>query len=667
MEFKLFSDAVRKQYTSMSDKGQLFRADVSKSDMWQTYLLSFPEGTNPVFRERTEHDCNCCRGFINNAGNAVYINDSNELESIWDIELDGYYGVVAKAMSELIKTAKIRNVFKHFEQTMGVESNKDTDSEIIWNHFHAQTFAKNYCVKGSIDSKMGDFQGNFGVLKRGLTEIKVEAVDTVLELIAQDSLYRGAEHLKTLKLLKKHLIATKRLRSDKLDLYCWKVSVALGRASRVRNSVIGTLVVDLSDGVDLSDAVKAFESKVAPLNYKRTTALVTPTMIANAQKLAVELGIVDSLSRRYAVAEDLTINNVLFADSAIRPAMNAFEKLTAKSTEPVKNYDKVESIGIDKFIADVLPKADSLELMFENKHSANCVSLIAPQNADAKPIFKWGNNFSWAYAGDVTDSIKERIKKAGGSITGDLRCSLAWFNYDDLDIHVKEPNGGLISYSRKHSQYSDGYLDVDMNAGGGGSRNAVENIVFTDKKRMQEGQYEVIVHNYAKRESIDVGCTIEIEFCGTITTFNYPLAIPDRKKISVATFNYSHRKGVEFIKTIPSTEVSKDICGVQTGKFQKVNMVMCSPNHWDGNQIGNLHHFFMLDGFINEDTPRGFFNEFLMGEFTEHRKVFEALGAQMRVEHSDEQLSGLGFSATSRNEVLCRVQGAFSRVVKIKF
>jgi hypothetical protein len=32
-----------------------------------------------------------------------------------------------------------------------------------------------------------------------------------------------------------------------------------------------------------------------------------------------------------------------------------------------------------------------------------------------------------------------------------------------------------------------------------------------------------------------------------------------------------------------------------------------------------------------------------------------------------QQLSGLGFSSTQRNSVLCRVSGSFSRVIKIVF
>ena len=50
-----------------------------------------------------------------------------------------------------------------------------------------------------------------------------------------------------------------------------------------------------------------------------------------------------------------------------------------------------------------------------------------------------------------------------------------------------------------------------------------------------------------------------------------------------------------------------------------------------------------------------------------HKRVFEALGSKMRVEPSEEQLSGLGFSSTQRNALVCKVSGSFNRMIKITF
>jgi len=389
-------------------------------------------------------------------------------------------------------------------------------------------------------------------------------------------------------------------------------------------------------------------------------------MISNAQKKVAELGIESALERRYAVTDDITFNNVLFADRSVKKTMNVFDELASSVPAKVSNLNKVEEVDIATFIGTILPKAESVEMLLENKHSNNLMSLIAPKNADSEHILKWSNNFSWAYNGEVTDSIKERVKNAGGNVNGVLRCSLSWFNYDDLDIHVVEPNRNLIYYRHKMSGTS-GVLDVDMNAGGSKSRKAVENITWSDKSRMLEGIYTVTINNYSLRETIDVGFDVEIEYEGTTYTFHYSQKVPNKGNVTVAKFDLSKACGIKFIESLPSTQAVKEVWGLPTQTFHKVRMVMNSPNHWDGHKTGNKHWFFVLDKCLNDKPARGFFNEFLKNDLTEHRKVFEVLGSKMKTEVSDTQLSGLGFSSTQKNSVFCKVTGSFNRTLKINF
>lgn len=94
---------------------------------------------------------------------------------------------------------------------------------------------------------------------------------------------------------------------------------------------------------------------------------------------------------------------------------------------------------------------------------------------------------------------------------------------------------------------------------------------------------------------------------------------------------------------------------------------MLSPNYWDGQGIGNKHYFFIIEGCKNPESVRGFYNEFLKDDLMSQKRVFEVLGSKMKIDYSDNQLSGLGFSSTIRNSIICRVKGATERILKINF
>jgi hypothetical protein len=666
LDFKVLQSAVAKQFKQLSES-RLFVVSLDKDKLWETYLNSFPAGYNPVYKKRTEHDCGCCRHFVKALGGVVTIADG-VVRTLWDFQVEGVYQEVAVAMAEFVRRHTIDNVYLYYDRLVGTASNRQLleDSSVqTWNHFYVNLPDSAMVKKDQIGTRLGEARSTFDVMKRGLSEITTDAVDTVLELISQNSLYRGEEHKQAVtefKKLQAHFL--KRKGEAARDLFVWE---NLNPAARTRNTVIGTLLVDLSEGKELEDAVKGFESKVAPTNYKRPTALVTKAMVAKAQATVAELGLTTALERRYATLDDITVRNILFADRAVKRAMNVFEEISAGASVDVKKLGKVEEVSIAEFISKVLPTANSLEALFENRHASNLVSLVAPIDPTAKPLFKWPNGFSWSYVGDLADSIKERVKQAGGNVTGDFRASLAWFNYDDLDLHLKEPHGFNIYFGNKVDRQTGGNLDVDMNAGGGKTRTPVENITFPKRSKMAEGQYHLVVNQFCQRESTDVGFELEMEFDGTVYSFAWPNAIKTGNNVVVCKFKYSHKEGLTILESLPSKQASKMVWNLPTQTFQKVRVVMLSPNHWDEREIGNRHFFFMLEGCQNAGTARGFFNEFLSEALTPHRKVLEMVGARMKTEESEAQLSGIGFSSTKRDYLLCRVTGSFSRVVKVLF
>ena len=685
MNFDTFRSAVATQFARMQSY-PMYSVSIDKDLLWSTYLDSFPPGTNNLYRERREYDCSCCRQFIRAVGDVVAYIDGR-LESIWDIQVsEPAYEVVSMKLAELVKSHPIHSPFSHYEKSAGTVKSFEMDPESLsetpviktWTHFHVNINKSLVIAKDEIPTAISKARSEHDVFLRALREITIDSIDTVLDLISQNSLYRGEEHRNSVETFRKAKVEFSTLSSpESEDLYAWTSRHAGGHVTHIRNTAIGTLLTDLSNGVDLEEAVKSFESKVAPTNYKRPSSLITPAMIQKARETVQSLGLESALERRFATINDININNLLFTDRS-RPKVDSdvFDDLSSSSsTRKPQKLDRVEEVSIDRFLSDILPRVESIELMFENRHQHNLVSLIAPSDPTAGRLFKWDNGFSWSYAGEFADAIKERVKKAGGSVTGDVCCRLGWYNFDDLDLHIIEPGKrtGYRPYeiyfgNRYTASPGGGRLDVDMNAGGGLTREPVENIFYSNRSTMPEGEYHLYVHQYNKRESDNVGFEVELDYLGTVHRFVYDKPVAQNTKVTVVKFTYSRKTGLEIVESLPSTESTRSTWNIQTQQFHKINAITLSPNHWNADHpIGNKHYFFMLANCTNDGTARGFYNEFLHESLSPHRKVFEVLGAKMKPADSPNHLSGLGFSSTRRDSVVCRVKGSFTRLVRITF
>lgn len=688
--FKDFVKAIQKNLQQMSkDSSRLFTVNVDTEELYNLYLDSFQAGTNEIYRERREYDCSCCRHFIRDVGNVVSIKNG-ELHTIWGINpvSDDKYNVVAAALDAYVKQKAVSGVFLKKEKRIGTPENREmlpTGKINKYEHFFVdlpEICIFKECYGHTLEGDLSQFRDVRNVFKRSLDEISKESVDTVLELIAQNSLYKGVEWKKQLTEFKNYQKEYGKLTDEQKELWIWEKSIAAGAViGKIRNHSIGTLLVNISEGMDLDLAVRKYEQIVAPVNYKRPKAIFTKKMLENAKKTITELGYMDSLQRRFATLDDITVNNILFSnkDAAkrITGAMDLFDEMEQDVAIDPKRFSKVEEISAEDFIKNVLPVAKELEVYLENKHIQNMVSLIAPEVADAKTMFKWNNGMSWAYTGNITDSdIKENVKAAGGSVTGIVRFSIQWNDGNgkdnsDLDAHCLEPQGGdHIYFSHKRSRYTGGELDIDITdpiyqcKSNGGV--AVENITYPSKERMKPGTYKFYVNQYSFRNS--QGFKAEVEVNGEIHSYEYNS--PVRGNVQVAEVVLDHNGNFKVIDKLPGNcaMISKDVWGIKTLQFTPVSVVCYSPNYWDEQKgIGHQHLFFMLKDCINPEEPNGYYNEFLKPELEQHRRVFEALGSKAHVKDVDDQLSGVGFSLTKRNDLIIKVKGATERVLKVKF
>lgn len=652
--FQNIKTAVKKQFDLMSQHN-LYVVNLERNALWKAYLDCF---TDPIIKQ--EHNCNCCKSFIRQYGNIVSIID-NKVVTMWDFDIDGIFTEVPKVLGKLVREAPIQSEYLCDHAKLGTDFNV-TKELVKWTHFYVE-LPKTKVYKGSlsIDSIIGESSSTKQVFKRSLDEITINSIETVLELIEQNSLYRGSEFKAILSTFLAHKKAYDKTTSK--DIYAWSNYHTGGK---IRNTAIGTLLVDLSNEMELDQAVRKFEAIVAPANYKRPTSLVTPRMVEDAKATIQELGLTESLQRRYAVIDDLPVEQVIFIDRSIAKEKDVFDTLAIETINP-KKLSKVEEISLEDFISKVVPTAKAIEILFESKQSGNLMSLTAAQDKQAPLLFPWSNDIGFSYSGDVADSMKQRVKDAGGQVEGALRFSIQWntegTNNIDFDAHAIEPDGHEIMFTNKgiKSRLS-GMLDVDIINPGG--KVAVENIIW---KRPPYGVTKLFVQNYSSSRS-SAGFTAEIEYEGQVYSFSYDKPVAGKAKIHVAEILIT-KEGLEFQYALDNTSkgITKQIWNIKTNGFHKVKSILRSPNFLSEEYArGNKHTFFILEDCLNPEPPRGFFNEFLKPELQKHRKVFEVLGNKLRVPESDNQLSGLGFSSTQPAEFIVKVTGSFTRYLKVK-
>lgn len=641
MSFKDFADAVQQRYAELAQH-ELFVVDMN--DPFETYLAVFPGGTNPMFRERTEHDCSTCKSFIRTLGKVVAIIDGQRV-SVWDVgPLPHPYDQVAASMRALIMQAPIVSVFRTKERQYGHAV--DHDGDHTFHHFWGRIADRHFSL--TPEAARGSINTTVQVLERGLKEISLDALSTVIDLIESGNLYRGEEFATNVRGFRNMKQAYDGA-PDK-NLFVWanfNTPVA-----RFRNTAMGTLLLELSEpNADLEQCVGRYERMVAPTNYRRPTALITPKMVDNALSKLDELGLRAAVERRHARFEDVSVNDVLFVDNAVQSQMkDSLAELLAPSARPVRSTQKPTPISVEDFFANVVPGATSISALVENRHLSNFASITAGEPG----LFRWNNGFSWSYDGDAADSIKERVKKAGGNVDAKFRVSLAWTNTDDLDIHAHDPAGRHIYFGNPMT-----VLDVDMNVRAPLRRDAVENLSWSV---VQDGVYRISVHNFSLREPhTDVGFTLEVEFNGQTQHFSYDQAVAYNQNVRALAITFANG---QLVKIEPGDGVkagaggiAAEKWGVKTQVFTPVDTLMLSPNHWGDSAEGNKHWFFILRGALNPDPVRGIYNEYLRPDLNEHRKVFEVLGSKTKAPFAPSQLSGLGFSSTLRNSLVVTVDG----------
>lgn len=628
---------------------------------------------------RQHYNCRTCGHFVNRFGGLVTISDTGEITPLlWDDkDVPKFFVSSVKEMKKIVSKAKITGVFLPEGKTLGVPTTGE------WNHMSA-TLPSGMVYRPTglknASQKMAEKLQDFEILTSALSYYSIGNVEKAVALLKADLLNRTDRFLGVAEWLKDLYVKrsnTKNINSRN-NITWLAVAKAPEGYCHVKSSVVGSLLDDISENLSHDSIIHRFKEKTNSTNYMRSTVAPTEGNKQQAERIVVEMGIANSLIRRFATFEEIPHfiweNRTVVrgqrrnADLIEEKANGVFGNIITKS-KVVHTSNEVSLPSTimtwDKFQRTVLPTAEKIEVKVDNTN--RLMALVTASFEDSPNILQWDNTFSWYYHGGVDGEIQRRVEGAGGQYTNnEIRCSLIWDGYTDLDLHVITPSGQHIHYptSSRRSRCG-GWLDVDANGMDGKTMTPVENVRWSNGMA-KEGKYRFYVYNYAERGKGSTSFKGELEINGKIYTFSGELR--NNEQVDIFVFNYIKGQNPSISGNSYSSSNSWNI---QTNDFIKVNGITNSPNLWGKEPVihsGN-HIFFLLDGCkdLSEGKGRGFFNEMLKSDYREIRKTLEAYTANTPIQDVDlASACGVGYSKDSEWDLTIKVKSEGSnRIIKV--
>lgn len=398
-----------------SIKEPLFK--VSTEGLWGSYLNSFTSSAH-----MQEHNCRCCKNFIDNYGGLVYITASGNLKSLlWDNPSEyGDFNQIFDRLNSIVTGRPIISTFISDSVNLGHKMTA------YWEHFHLNVVNTPYINtdrtlnSGQIMAKsIQDIQ----TLETALTRYKKPIIEKVVTLLRSGSI-PGA-HL-VIGMAEWYLDLHTRLASvkgrAKSNLKWAAVASAPPGFIGMQSSVLATLIDDVVNGDTLEEVIKKYQTKTNGINYQRPQTNPGAQNVKRAEELIEKLGYSESLKRRYARLSDLRLHwSPIPVKTSQAPSGGVFSDVPTRgrTSEPQVtrlNADPV-TMTFNRFSKRILPTAKSIKV--KTPFVGNYSALVTAVDSSAPNLLQWSNTVSWyVYNGGSRARNWGLMDKAYTEVTG---------------------------------------------------------------------------------------------------------------------------------------------------------------------------------------------------------------------------------------------------------
>lgn len=400
---------IRQEFDKSTKDGSTPLFTTNAGNLYDLLLDGIPE------EARQHYNCNACRHFVNRYGGLVKIDEKTGKQTpvMWPEKAPDFFSEAVKKIRRKVSASTVTGVFITSERQLG------TPMTGSWEHMAVKVpepMVHRKRLKNAFQ-EAAEKAEDYGLLASAIGKYRTETVETAVNLLRSEALYRSENvlgmaewFLEVLQLVKEKRDARNRATRN---IIWYKAATAPVGFCHISSNVIGTLLDDIAAGYDFNTVSRKFAEKMNPLQYQRPQAAPSAGNVAQAERIVEKLGIANSLKRRYARLDEIqTIWRPMPAKKAGGVSAGVFARVATKEQQretPNAMSGPTVTITWEKFRRTVLGSARKIEFYVPGKEDCYTAILTA-EDQEAPPIILWDteenrNPFSWyVYSGGSAPS-----------------------------------------------------------------------------------------------------------------------------------------------------------------------------------------------------------------------------------------------------------------------
>lgn len=378
---------------TLMSKDPLFSTNCG--NLYDIFLYNLPA------EARKHYDCNACRSFINRYGSLVHVDESGvAMPAMFHGAWPKFFADALAAMRDIVCDAKITSPFITSEKRLGIPKTG------IWSHMAVDVPRDIRWTDRlkTADQRMAELKQDHETLWNAITKYSIDTAKTAVNLLSSNSLFRSEKFIAQARWFLDILEMKSSHKSTYRNLIWRRVVKAPAGYCHVPGSTLGSLLDDIQEGMDFDTIKNRFNAKVDPLRYQRPQVAPTSQNVARAEKIFAELGLENSLKRRYARLDEIqTIWKPTPVENSKR-STGIFSQIKTKDSTPKRPANNLvappTTMTWVKFQRDILTTAKKIEYSVSAYNYGPYAAIVTASDMDAPPIIGWDreearNPFSW--------------------------------------------------------------------------------------------------------------------------------------------------------------------------------------------------------------------------------------------------------------------------------